>query len=191
IPMATVIRQLRRTPRKIVTRRSEVVDVARELGGKPIGRGNYWRFGHLPGNQIFQVEFTDLTLNLPGLPDAWDGLTILHLSDLHLHGTPDREFHQHVIKRCRTWRPIDILAVTGDLVDSDTHHRWLLPLLHPLEWTEAAFAILGNHDVHYEPERLRRRLRRLGMTVLANSWTTSEIRSLPMTVIGHEGPWFR
>ena len=30
------------------------------------------------------------TLHLPRLPAAWDGLTILHLSDLHLCGTPDR-----------------------------------------------------------------------------------------------------
>src|SRR5262249_540531 len=153
--------------------------------------GHYWPVALLPGNQLFQVEFTDLTLRFADLPTAWDGLTILHLSDLHLHGTPDREFHERVIERCRAWGPVDILAVTGDLVDSDTDDRWLLRLLKPLEWTEAAFAILGNHDLHRNPERVRRRLRRLEMTVLGNIWAPAQIRGIPMIAIGHEGPWFR
>lgn len=191
IPMVTLLRHLRRTPPQVAARTSEVLDVARELGHKPAGRGHYWPLALLPGNQLYQVEFTEITLNLPDLPAAWDGLSILHLTDLHLHGTPNREFHQRVIDRCRARGPTDILSVTGDLVDSDAHHRWLLPLLHPLEWTEAAFAILGNHDLRYNPERVRRRLLRLGMKVLGNGWTVAEIRGVPMTVIGHEGPWFR
>lgn len=191
IPMATLVRLLRRRPPQLAAKQSEVVDVARDLGRKPVGRGHYWPVALLPGNQLFQVEFTELDLRIPDLPPAWDGLSILHLSDLHLHGTPNREFHERVIERCRAWGRADILAVTGDLVDSDTHHRWLMRLLHPLEWTEAGFAILGNHDFHRNPERVRRRLRRLGMTVLGNRWVAVPIRGVPMTAIGHEGPWFR
>jgi uncharacterized protein len=38
---------------------------------------------------------------------------------------------------------------------------------------------------------VRRRLRRLSMRVLENSWEQIEVRGLPLVVIGHEGPWFR
>ena len=190
IPMVTLIRQLRRTPRQVVARHSAILDVARELGHKPVGDGHLKQLARIPGNQLFQVEFTELTLSLPELPAAWDGLSILHLSDLHLHGTPDRIFYERLMERCQAWGPPDILAITGDLVDTETHHRWLLPLLHPLRWTAAAFAILGNHDIHFHPARVRRRLQRLGMTVLGNTWTVTEIRGVPITVIGHEGPWF-
>ena len=46
----------------------------------------------LPGNQIYQVEFSEKTFAFPQLPAAWHGLTILHLTDLHFHGTPDLVF---------------------------------------------------------------------------------------------------
>src|SRR5207248_1538673 len=82
------------------------------------------------------------TLVVPQLPAAWDGLTILHLSDLHLHGTPDRVFFQEVMDLCAAWEP-DLVAITGDIVDSDHHHRWIVPTLGRLRWRIAAFGILG------------------------------------------------
>ena len=51
------------------------------------------------------------------LSAAWDGLTVLHISDLHLKGTPDRDYYRFVMDRCADWRP-DIVAVTGDIADS-------------------------------------------------------------------------
>ena len=51
----------------------------------------------LPGNCVFRVDFTDLTLALPELPPELDGLTILVLSDLHFHGTPARPFFDRII----------------------------------------------------------------------------------------------
>src|SRR5205807_315674 len=120
-----------------------------------------------------------------------DGLSILHLSDLHFRGTPDRAFYRKVIERCLEWGEPDVVAVTGDVVDSKKHLRWVIPLLGRLRWRFGAFAILGNHDSWYEPELIRRRLRRLGMCVLGNGFVTREVRALPMVVIGHEGPWFR
>jgi predicted MPP superfamily phosphohydrolase len=190
IPLVTVCRQLAASPPALRSRRSEIIDTTAILGSKPAGDGKWRRMACLPGNQVFQVEFTELTLGLTDLPAEWDGLTILHLSDLHLSGTPSRKFYQCVLDRCVNQGPPDILAITGDLVDSDVHHRWLLPLLHPLRWKEAAFAILGNHDVWHQPARLRRRLNRLGITVVGNTWTGATVRGVPLIAIGHEGPWF-
>jgi predicted MPP superfamily phosphohydrolase len=168
---------------------TETVDVARELGFKPVGLGKHRLEALLPLNQCFQVDFSERTILLPQLPAAWDGLQILHLSDIHFSGTPDRAFYLHVIDRCRRWEP-DLLAMTGDVVDTDKHHRWVLPVLGRLRWKTAAFAILGNHDLWHEPDRVRRRLRRAGMRVLGNGWETLQLRGEPLTVIGHEGPWF-
>src|SRR5262249_14798616 len=102
-PVVTVLRLLRRPPAALVKNDTVTVDVAAELGYKPAGRGRYRRLACLPGNQVFQVDFAERTLRLPRLPAAWDGLTVLHLSDLHLCGTPDREFYYHVMDRCRAW----------------------------------------------------------------------------------------
>jgi uncharacterized protein len=189
-PFAQVLYWLRRTPPHQLDCRGRVVDVAMELGYPPCGSVRQSPACLLPGNQVFQVEFNQKTLALPQLRAAWDGLTVLHLSDLHLCGTPDRAFFQHVIELCMRDGLPDLVAVTGDIADSAWHHRWVLPVLGRLRWNVAGLAILGNHDSWWEVEAIRRRLRRLGMIVLGNSWRQLEVRGQPMVVIGHEGPWF-
>jgi hypothetical protein len=191
IPVATLRRWLRRPPPHSIGHQSRVVDVAKALGHKPAGDGKYRRVAVLPGNQVFQVELTERTLQFPHLPPVWDGLTILHLTDLHFCGTPDRVYYEHVLAESLVGGTPDLVALTGDLVDSDSHYRWLLRLFGRLKWNESALAILGNHDFWHEPDRLRRRLRKCGFEVLGNGWATVMIRGEPLLAIGHEGPWFR
>lgn len=188
IPIFTLARLLRRAPPQLVAQRSEVVDFAREFGRKPAGDFKYRRLALLPGNQVFQVEFVELTLRIPGLPAAWDGLTILQLSDLHFCGTPERDWYEAVLDRCAT---PDILAVTGDIVDTERHHRWIMPLLRRVKWREAGIAILGNHDFWIKPQRVRRRLERAGLVVLGNGWRELRVRGEPLIAVGNEGPWFQ
>jgi uncharacterized protein len=190
LPIVTLLRVLRRQPAAVLSNHTQVVNVAAKLGFKPIGDGRKRHLARLPYNEVFQVDFTEKTFHLPQLPPAWDGLTILHLGDIHLCGTPEKAFYFHVMDRCRDEIP-DLLALTGDVVDSPKHHRWVLPVLGRLRWRIAAFAILGNHDIWYEPNKTRRRLGKLGMTVLGNGWKQIDVRGEPLVVIGHEGPWFR
>ncbi len=189
-PAITLGRLLRRRPAALLSNHTHTLDVAAHLGYAPAGRGKYRRLALLPGNEVFRVDFAERTFRLPRLPAAWDGLSILHLSDLHLCGTPDREFFQTVMDQCLDWDP-DFVAVTGDIIDSDRHLHWIVPVLQRLRWRVAAFGVLGNHDSWHHPRMVRRRLVRAGFRVLANTWERLEVRGEPLTVIGHEGPWFR
>jgi predicted MPP superfamily phosphohydrolase len=188
LPAVTVYRLCRREP--VCDVRSEVVDIAKQLGYRPVGEGHHAFLTRLPRVEVFHVEYAERTVLPPRLPAAWDGLTILHLTDLHFHGTPDRAYYRVVLDRCAEWMP-DIVAITGDVADSDIHHRWIVPLLGRLRWRIACFAILGNHDHRHDVAIIRRRLRRLGMKVPENSWTQVDVRGEPMVVIGHEGPWLK
>jgi predicted MPP superfamily phosphohydrolase len=190
-PFTQVLYWLRRTAPQLVEQQSQVVDVAKELGYWPEGRGKHARLTRLPFNRCFQVEFRRLTLKLPQLPEAWEGLTILHLTDLHLRGTPDRRFYQWVMERALGEGVPDLIALTGDVVDSGWHHRWIVPVLGRLRWSLVAFAILGNHDVWRDVPLIRRRLARLGFDVIGNGWRQIDVRGQPLVVIGHEGPWFK
>lgn len=189
LPLMTLLRLARRLPVALLSNHTQTIDVAAKLGYKPVGDGKYNYLARLPGNECFRVDFTEKTFRLPRLPAAWDGLTILHLTDVHFRGTPDRDFHVAVMDFCRDWQP-DLLALTGDIVDSMRHYRWVLPLLGRLRWNIAAFAVLGNHDLWYEPNRTRRRLRKLGIHVLGNGWQQIDVRGEPLLVIGNEEPWF-
>jgi predicted MPP superfamily phosphohydrolase len=190
LPAITLRRLQHRPPLALLRNHTTTVDVAAQLGHRPVGRGKHRFLAHLPGNQIFQVDLIERTLRLPQLPPAWDGLTILQLTDLHMCGIPDRDYYRYILDRCNEWRP-DLVALTGDVVDSDWHHRWIVPLLGRVHWRIAAFAILGNHDYWLDVPVIRRRLRRLGMHVLGNRWEKIEVRGEPLIVIGHEGPWFQ
>lgn len=190
LPAATFWKWLGRSPAALLSNHTETVDVARQLGYRPAGAGKYRPLALLPGNQVFQVDFAERTYAMPGLPAAWDGLTILHLSDLHFNGSPDRIFFQKVMDLCRQQEP-DLVAITGDIVDSHTHHRWVVPVLGRLRWKVAAFAILGNHDLWHSPGLVRRRLKRLKIRVIGNTWEQLDVRGEPLVVVGHEGPWFR
>jgi predicted MPP superfamily phosphohydrolase len=189
-PAITAARLLRKTPAAVVAEHTRTLDLWPEYGPKLLGDGKYRLVPRLPFNCVFKVDFTDLALALPGLPPAWDGLTILHLTDLHFIGTPSRLFYERVIDELAARGPADVVALTGDYVDSLAHHRWVIPLLGRLKWREAGLAVLGNHDKHFRPDRIRRRLGRLGYRVLGNRWEVVTVRGLPLVAVGHEGPWF-
>jgi len=184
-------RPIREQSGKLIKRDAEVFDLAQHLGFPPRGSGKEAAVTRFPGNQVFQVEFVELHLRLPNIPAAWDGLSILHLTDIHFHDGMDRRFFQAVFNRCLEWETPDLLCVTGDIVDSDFHHRWIVPLMGRLRWQEAGMFILGNHDVRFQPKLIRRRLQRLGMHDLGNTWKELSIRGQPLLAVGYEAPWFK
>ncbi len=190
-PAITVSRLLRPKPKALLDEKTETLDLWPKHGAKLIGDGR-WRWAtHLPFNQTFRLDFTELTLAVPGLPRTWDGLTFHVVSDLHFFGTPSPLYFDELIERMNAWPVPDVLILAGDYVDSRKHHRWIEPLLGRLKWREAGLAILGNHDEHYRPDRIRRRLARLGCHVLSSTWKELTIRGERCIVLGHEGPWFR
>jgi predicted MPP superfamily phosphohydrolase len=62
----------------------------------------------------FLVRRHDLTLEIPGLPEALDGYRILHVSDLEATSPGTRERQVGSLAR---QTPPDLIVITGDLVD--------------------------------------------------------------------------
>ncbi|QDU22562.1 metallophosphoesterase [Urbifossiella limnaea] len=190
-PVITAVRLLRARPGALVSETTHTLDVRADLGPAVVGDGKWRRVATLLLNDVFRVDFTDWTLAVPELPPAWEGLTVLLLSDLHFHGTPSRAFFERVLAEVRTrWPTPDVVCLGGDYVDTDTHHTWIAPLLGGVSATEGKFAILGNHDDHHRPEALRAELEAAGYTVVSNRWREVTVRGVPTVLVGHEGPWF-
>jgi predicted MPP superfamily phosphohydrolase len=104
-----------------------------------------------------------------GLSPAADGLTIVHLTDLHL-GTILGDDHLRTIIELTEGLGPDVVAITGDLVDGDAGVvEELLPRLVTLRAPEGVFAVLGNHEYYAGRERSRKLLRDAGFTVLDNA----------------------
>ncbi len=189
-PVITIGRLSRRRPKGFVSETTRTWDLWPELGRELFGDGLLAGAARLPGNGLFRIDFTDLTLTPKGLPPEWDGLSVLLLSDSHFHGTPSRLFYDRLIERLLTRPAADLVCLLGDYVDTDRHHDWIGPVFGRLTATHGKFAVLGNHDQHHQPDRVRTELRAAGYTVLGNNWTEASVRGVRCLVIGHEGPWF-
>jgi predicted MPP superfamily phosphohydrolase len=190
-PLISFGRLLRLPPECVVETNQLTRNYRIHLGPAIIGRGKWWWLAKLPFTSIFTVDFTELTLRLPKLPKAWDGLTILHLTDLHFHGTPTKAFFEAILAETKSlWPMPDLVVLTGDYVDTDEHVSWIEPLLSTLTANEAKLAILGNHDEHHRPDRVREALAAAGYRVISNQWAEVTIRGERCAVVGHEGPWF-
>ena len=146
--------QLRRPPTAQLSNHSHSVDVVERLGRRPLGSGPYQTLARLPGNEIFQIEVSHKTLQLPRLPAEWDGLNILHLSDLHFIGTLDLPFFEEVT-RLSLEQQADLIVFTGDLLDKQRLVEWLPATLGQLAAPLGCYFILGNHDWYLEPEPIR------------------------------------
>lgn len=190
VPYVTVQRWLRRAPPHLLGNHSETVKVAEHLGRKPLGPSKHGLLARLPRNEIWDVDFVELTLGLPQLPIACDGMTIWHISDTHLCGCPDLDFYEHVFDRC-VGQPADIVAVTGDILDSERHYHWIVPLFSRLQGRYATVGILGNHDAWLEVPQILSKMQRCGFTMIGGRWLEIEVRGQRLIVLGNEAPWLR
>ena len=189
-PAVTLYRLLRPKPAALVAQRTDTLRLWQRLGRAAVGDGKMPWAARLPFTDVFTVEVTHQTLAVPGLPAAWDGLTVLLVSDLHFHGTPSRAWFDAVFDHLCSLPTPDLVVMAGDVVDTDAHHAWVQPLLGRLTATEGKLAVLGNHDADHRPAKVRDELTAAGYTVLGNGWREATVRGERCLLVGHEGPWF-
>jgi uncharacterized protein len=165
------------------------IDLAESLGeANVIGQGKYAWMLKLPGNESLRLSKVEVELALPNLPRALDGLSILHISDLHFSPAYDRRYFEAVFAECDGWES-DLVAFTGDLVDSDETVDWVVPLFSKLRGRLGAFSILGNHDAEHQPDRLRDVLSEAGFLSLEGRWETVESQGVTIALGGTSYPW--
>jgi predicted MPP superfamily phosphohydrolase len=123
-----------------------------------------------------------LTLPFPTLPEAFDGFTLLHVSDLHLlrFGTIPRQ-----LMRVLPALPADLVVLTGDYkrhtYSSDVPiPGWMGRLASACRTREGILAVLGNKD-HAD---MKRTFAPRGIDVLINESRTIERGGERLHVLG-------
>lgn len=155
-----------------------------------VGPGIWGRIAQLPGNRSLYPVLERSEVPLVGLPLALDGLTILHLSDLHIKKTPNSHFFESVAEGLATLEP-DLICLTGDLVEKGgmAHAEVFRSFLMRLRFREAGLAILGNHDFWHPTQPTLNILKDLGYQHLGNKRGTLRIRDTNVSLWGLEYPW--
>lgn len=166
------------------------INVADRLGHIPRGQGKHGHLSYLPWNEIYHIEFIQRELHLPRLPKSWDGLTLLHVTDLHLCGIPDLPYFEWVLAQAAQERA-DLVCITGDILDSPKHYEWIKPALGKLRWRYGGFAILGNHDSYLDVPIIENELQQLGLELMGGRWASFTIRGESLIIVGNERPWLK
>jgi len=123
-----------------------------------------WRF------DFKSVEFTNIRMSIPALPESFHHYRIIQISDFHL-GTWLRHRHlEQIVHRVNSLHP-DLIVITGDFVNhnADKYAPGLVEVLSVLRAKDGIVAVLGNHDHWTNPEAVRWALRRSNIKELNNS----------------------
>ena len=144
-------------------------------------------YGTLFGARVLRRE--KVTVPVRGLPEAWRGVRIIQLSDLHAgrHVTPERL--RGIARRAARLKP-DLLVVTGDIVhNSPAFARAAAEAIAAVPTRYGVFACLGNHDFWAGPDAVERELVQAGVQVLRNRGVLLERGGQGLWLCGVDDPW--
>ena len=168
-----------REPRKPMTRR-EVLGAAAALTPPlvtAIGTGVA-----LPQLDHFRVRRIDIPL--AGLPPALEGLTIAHVTDIHVGRFTGGRVLNAIVEQTNQLKA-DLVLLTGDLINhalSDLDAG--LDLVKKLDPRYARAMCEGNHDLIEDRREFETRTKRSGVTLLVNESTTVTIKGQRVQLMG-------
>ena len=135
---------------------------------------------------------TEVVISAEGLPEAFDGLRIVQVSDLH-----DAEYgedHEKTVSLIRRAEP-HIILLTGDLLDSRrTNVERTVSFVRQAAEIAPCYYVTGNHEGRLTSEdyaAFEEALLSLGVTVLHGESVTLEREGETITVAGIDSPLFR
>jgi uncharacterized protein len=183
-------RWLLRPPALIQSHRTTVVNMTASRS-QPLAIGQWAKvFSHFPGNQFLELAIEELEIALPRLSPQLDGLSMVHLSDLHMTGQIAVDFFHDVVDRANALRP-DMMVITGDIVDHVGLLNWIPQTLGRLEAPLGVYFVLGNHDAFTRHAPLvRQALTGAGLIDVAGRWHRLEAAGAEIVLAGNERPWF-
>ncbi|MCQ8279504.1 metallophosphoesterase [Acetobacteraceae bacterium KSS8] len=120
-------------------------------------------------NAVRVPPLRDEVVALPGLPPAFEGYRLLHLTDLHLGRLFPRRWAEQVVARANT-AGADLIVVTGDFIDGSVEMRRAdIAPLRDLRAPDGVLGIPGNHEYFFDYAAWMRHLSGLGIRMLPNA----------------------
>lgn len=130
------------------------------------------------------VEVTRVTIELRALPDAFVGMTIAQLSDIHHSSFMSAERIAEIVEDTNAIGA-DVIILTGDYVSYSPYYiAGAAEALGRLRAPFGVYAVLGNHDFWNDAEEVSRALRREGIEVLRNASTELSIGGEAVVLAG-------
>ncbi|MBW7891893.1 MAG: metallophosphoesterase [Chitinophagaceae bacterium] len=146
----------------------------------------------------YRYQLRKVKLQFPNLPEAFRGLKMIQISDIHSGSFSDKKAVEHGVKMILE-QNADIILFTGDLVnDEAVEMKSYRQIFGRLQAPMGVFSILGNHDYgdykHWaNPEEKKQNLERLkqlqsemGWRLLMNEHVVLEKEGQQIALLGIE-----
>jgi predicted MPP superfamily phosphohydrolase len=190
IPCWLVPKLTERPPAALLCNVISTIDIEQQIGFRPVHGGEASFLAAIPGNELLKLAVQRKTIAIANLPLALDGLTIAHLSDLHMTGQLGREFYETIVDETNALAP-DLIVITGDILEREACLPWIAPTLGRLKAREGKFFILGNHEQRLRDlQPLRRELIAAGFADMGGQCQLLEFHGICVLMAGTERPWF-
>jgi predicted MPP superfamily phosphohydrolase len=134
--------------------------------------------------QVRHFRVHEVELPLPQLPRELDGMTIAHVTDLHI-GRFTRAKMLPAIADATNALRADLVLLTGDLIDltlSDLPTG--LDFVSKLDPRSGLFMVEGNHDLIESPAAFEFRVRQAGVPLLLDEDAVVKVRGRDVQLLG-------
>lgn len=180
-------------PGEAITRSEFLSRAALVATAVPFGTMAY---GIISGAHDYRIKH--ISLRLPGLPKAFDGIRLAQISDIHSGSFWNKTAVVGGVEMIMREKP-DIIAFTGDLVNNQTDEvNGFINIFDKLKAPLGVFSITGNHDYgDYRSWNTREDKRQnftdlieahrlLGYDLLMNEHRTITLKGESISIIGIE-----
>lgn len=111
---------------------------------------------------------TERTIEVNNLPEEFDGLRIIHLTDIHADPLTGKDKISKIVALANDQSP-DLIVITGDFVDGRASVRGKdLALLQDLSAPMGVYGVPGNHEYYSGYYQWMEVLKNSGVTMLEN-----------------------
>ena len=134
--------------------------------------------------QLNNFRVRRFTLSIPALPRALDGITIAHVSDIHVGRMTCGRVLREIVNTTNALRA-DLVLLTGDLIDyalADLSEG--IALVKAMEGRYGLWMIEGNHDLLENGAEFERRVKAAGVPFLLNESAVANVRGHPVQLFG-------
>jgi uncharacterized protein len=126
----------------------------------------------------------EVTLEIKGLPQQFEGYRLVQLTDLHLSKLFQQDWAEAMVTATNAVGA-DLIVLTGDMIDGTIEARQndIKPLAN-LRAADGVWAIPGNHEYYFGRPEWMAQFKTLGMQVLENQHTLIERDGASLTLAG-------
>ncbi|KLA26384.1 metallophosphoesterase [Bacillus cereus] len=151
--------------------------------------------GTLVGFSIFLyvqnnlISITEVKITSNKIPSSFKGFKILQISDLHNKKFGDNQ--ENLIQKVKSINP-DIIAITGDLIDSKSYNPEVsMELIRKLVKKYPVYFVTGNHEKWSgKYNNLEKELKKHHVIVLRNEHVSIQIGGQDIHILGIDDPEF-